>query len=228
MLKVLSLPNDLRIVSLKKKLLESRIYLLVGFFLSAMALVPAILASNKYGISYADFMRDPVFLLKGELYIGWFSQLGCMLWFVAVGFCFLSAKLIPKDHPIPMLKSFLIYSCCLTAALGADDIFLLHDEILPYFGVKENLIMLVYLLGVTFLLLIYFKVILKTQYIVLGLAFFFLGLSMSLDRLPGQKIFAPGQWQSVLYEDGAKFIGIVLWMVYFYSVGKLSLKNRTA
>jgi hypothetical protein len=51
---------------------------------------------------------------------------------------------------------------------------------------------------------------------------------MSLDRIPVLKIFDPGEWQSVLYEDGSKFIGIVLWMVYFYSVGKLSLKKQSS
>ena len=193
--------------------------------LSAMVLIPTILASNYYSIPYSKFMRDPVVLLKGDLYIGWFSQLGCMLWFVTAGFCLLSANLVSRDHPVPKLKSFLFYSFSLTFFLGSDDIFLFHDEIFPYWGFNERVFMLIYVLFVALLILIYYKVILKTQYILLGLAFFFLGLSMFMDSVPRIGIFRSEGWNNVLYEDGSKMIGIILWTIYFYSVGNFALKK---
>lgn len=225
--KTFSLLDEISFVAIFNKVKESTNYLVLALILSAIVLTPAILAMSFYDMSYSMQMRDPVVLLGGPLYTGWFSQLGCALWFVSVGFCFLSLQLISKDHPMPRMRSFLIYSLALTTFLGVDDMFLLHDEILPYLGIKENLIALGYFMAVVVYLLLYFKVILKTQYVVLGLAFFFLGLSLSLDRLPGQKIFTPGAWQSVLIEDGAKMIGIILWAIYFYSVAKLTLKKKT-
>lgn len=221
-----SLSNEINFVSIFNKIKESKTNLIIAFIISAIILIPTIIASNIYDIPYSKFMRDPVVLLKGDLYTGWFSQLGCMLWFVTAGFCFLSANLVSKDHPVPGLKSFLFYSFSLTTFLGADDIFLFHDEIFPYWGFNERVFMLVYVLIVALLILIYYKVIFKTQYILLGLAFCFLGLSMFMDSVPRIGIFRSKAWNNVLYEDGAKMIGIIFWMVYFYSVGKFALKKQ--
>jgi hypothetical protein len=122
MKKEFSLSNEINFVSIFNKIKESKTNLIIAFIISAIILIPTIIASNIYDIPYSKFMRDPVVLLKGDLYIGWFSQLGCMLWFVTAGFCFLSANVVSKDHPVPKLKSFLFYSFSLKVSDNENDV----------------------------------------------------------------------------------------------------------
>ncbi|MFD2201142.1 hypothetical protein [Shivajiella indica] len=221
-----SLYGEFNFKSILIKTKESNVSLKVVFILSIIIIEATVLASNVFEIPYSDFLRDPVVVLNGEFYVGWFSQLGVMFWSIAAGFCFVSAKLVSSEHPIPNIKGFLYYSFFLTLFLGMDDIFMFHDEIFPLWGVHENIFIFSYMIIVSLYLIIYFKVVLKTEYILMGLAYCFFALSILLDKIPHKiKIHFPGGLESVMYEDGAKMIGILLWMVYFYSVAKLSLKD---
>lgn len=216
--------NVLKISGMAKK---SKFNLFVVLILAFIILSSTIISSKYFEIPYSDYMRDPVVLMGGELYLGWFSQLGVMLWSVAAGFCFLSARLVGKDQTLPLLKHFLYYSFFLTALLGADDVFMFHDEIFPYWGIHENIFISGYLLIVSLYLILFYKVIFKTEFLLLGFAFFFFASSILLDKIPhNKKILVPGGWESIIYEDGFKMIGILFWVVYFYSVGKFSLEKK--
>lgn len=224
---ILPFQKEITSFSILEKLKKSKENLLVVFVLSMIIIGSTIISSKHFGISYSDYMRDPVVLLGGKLYLGWFSQLGGILWSITAGFCFLSAKLVTYDNSFPLLKNFLYYSFFLTVFLGADDIFMFHDEIFPLWGIHENYFVSGYLMIVIVFLIKYYKLIFKTDYDLLGLAFFFFAISIFLDKIPQEKknIFL-GNGDHTIYEDGAKLIGILLWMVYFYSIGKFALIKK--
>ena len=60
----------------------------------------------------------------------------------------------------------------------------------------------------------FYRVILDTEYLLLLLALFLLGISASLDVVWDQHIISIPSRIEFLVEDGAKFTGIVSWLVY--------------
>lgn len=223
----LSIQKEITSISILEKLKKSKKNLLVVFVLSMIIIGSTIISSKYFEIPYSHYMRDPVILLGGKLYTGWFSQLGVMLWSITAGFCFLNAKLLAYDPTFPMLKGFLYYSFFLTIFLGADDIFMFHDEIFPLWGIHENIFISSYLMIILVFLIKYYKLILKTDYDLLGLAFFFFAISIFLDKIPYEKkIIFLGSGDHIIFEDGSKLIGILLWMFYFHSVENILLIGK--
>jgi len=77
-----------------------------------------------------------------------------------------------------------------------------------------------YAILVLILILNYYKTIFKTDYLLLGMAFFFFGLSVLLDLLDISGI------NPYVYEDGAKLFGIISWSFYFYYSAKRIVSNQ--
>lgn len=98
----------------------------------------------------------------------------------------------------------------LTIFLGVDDIFLLHEAVFPFFGIPEKVVYASYGFILISWIVKFYTTILRTDYILLLMAFFFLGLSVGLDVFPLSNI------DLYLFEDGFKMTGIVSWFFYFY------------
>jgi len=101
-----------------------------------------------------------------------------------------------------------------------DDAFLLHEAVLPTWGVPEKVVLLCYLGLVAFHLLKSFSTIRKTDYALLGVALVCFGISVAIDgayRLIGEQY---------LLEDGAKLVGIISWFLYFFQVGRVAANLR--
>ena len=79
-------------------------------------------------------------------------------------------------------------------------------------GIPGEFLFVFYFLVVGIYLYRFYQEILSTDYILLVLAFMFLGISFGADLLPFR---IRGQF---LVEDGSKFMGIVSWMGYFLRV----------
>jgi hypothetical protein len=102
----------------------------------------------------------------------------------------------------------------LTLYLGLDDVFLLHEEVFPRFGVPEEVVLSCYPVFMLFYLFWFYPVILKTEYVLLGTALLFFGISVTVDLFDLSDIDL-----FFLFEDGVKLIGIVSWLAYFFRVG---------
>ena len=102
----------------------------------------------------------------------------------------------------------------LTLYLGLDDVFLLHEKVFPRLGVPEEVVLCSYPVFMLFYLFWFYPVILKTEYILLGIALLFFGISVTID------LFDPSDIDIFfLLEDGVKLVGIVSWLAYFFRVG---------
>lgn len=172
-------------------------------------------------------MKDPVvvlihpdFYLENPLFVGYFSQIGGMFWFLAAGVC-LTGTLIAQNQPLPF-KNMLLHGFIFTLFLGIDDVFMFHDEIFRLYGVHENVFVVSYVAISCSFLLIYFKTILKTKFPLLALALFCLASSVLLDKVPGsfKEDYFQGIFNSIIFEDGFKMVGILFWLLYFTSVTK--------
>lgn len=199
------------------------LFLLIGFAIAAA----------RHGIHPSSFMREPQVVAHLPFYTGMVSTLGCFLWAIAAGICFFGwamLRSIARHDPEARRFALLLFCCgVFTSHLLLDDMFTFHEQLYPrYFGVREEFTYIAYMLATLAGLIAFRKTILRTDYVLLLLAFAFLSMHNVFDvsnnhpeRVLGR--WAPyltpdiifGQWR-ILVEDGFKFLGIVSWLAYFW------------
>lgn len=160
------------------------------------------------GLPFGDLTRDPAGINETPVYVGFLSNIGILLWAAAAAVCLFAVRLLgPGSHPVA--RRFLLASGAFTLLLTADDLFLLHERVVPnLLGVSELASMAVYgLLGGAYLAF-FLPVIRRTRKVLLVLAIVFFGLSIAVD------LFHPPVPAYLLVEDGAKLVGIAAWLAY--------------
>lgn len=190
---------------------SNRLRIFIILFISAFLASLVLLVWFLEGVPISNLTRDPVAIVEVPFYTGFFSQLGIFFWAATATLCFFSAKMTSNRPESRMFKRYLFLSGLLTLFLGLDDIFLFHELVFPiYLGIPQQVVFIIYGILVLSFLLKFYSVILNTEYILLITAFFFFGLSVSLDlfHLPNVNPF--------FFEDGCKMAGIVSWVFYSY------------
>ncbi|MEO1092617.1 MAG: hypothetical protein AAFX81_18500 [Pseudomonadota bacterium] len=158
-------------------------------------------------------LRDPlaVGVATGECcppYYGAISNLGVLIWAAAASVGLFTALVLGSLGRWSAL-SFPLASGLLTGLLTLDDLYMLHDRVLPYLGVPEHVVYGVYgLLALAYLLRFHGELRAGSLPILL-IAVAAFAASVLLDQLP-----QVSDTHHVLIEDGAKFAGIVAWAVY--------------
>ncbi|CAN5698331.1 hypothetical protein BH23GEM6_BH23GEM6_18470 [soil metagenome] len=180
--------------------------LAASLFLVAVAIVLAV----RNEISVASLFRDPLDTFSAPAYIGVMSGLGVILWISAAATCGFGYLLLRERDASSGPARFLLASAGITTLLCLDDFLLLHEQVFPYlFGIGEKHVYLVYVVLMAVYLWRSFRTILQTDFLLLGLAFAFLGGSVVADAAP----FAI--YGRVIVEDVLKFVGITFWLLYF-------------
>ena len=91
-----------------------------------------------------------------------------------------------------------------------DDLFQLHELVFPkYLSISENMVYLTYLNIYMIYFIRFRRQLLNSDFIVLGISFFLLGLSTIIDILP-----LPIEKDTFL-EDAIKLLGAITWLIYF-------------
>jgi hypothetical protein len=184
-----------------------------------------VLISNAFQIPFSEFTRDTLAVLgaKERYHIGFVSNLGGGIWATSFGVCLLSFWILRSIYKAFNEANFFLIGAFFSLLLFTDDIFLLHDAVLPYLALSSTL----FILGYTCLLLVYFawyiKVILDSPFLILLIALgaFFMSLVVDthiLDKLAGSNL---NQQLQYILEDGSKFLGVVCWCTY-YTLSALS------
>lgn len=208
---------------------KDSLLLLLKTFIPTMAFLASVFAiGKKNDITFGYFSRDAIQTLwhepnaEVEFYIGFLSNIGIMFWCFTAAILLFSSK-IARDFGRPSaLFRFLFYSGLLTLFMLIDDLFLLHDVIIPYYlEISEKIFYLFY--GSSVLALLYFfrKIILNSDYVLLLLAFAFMAGSVITDVLITLGLNINDVY---LVEDGFKFMGIISWFVYFTRTSYINIK----
>ncbi|WP_435625408.1 hypothetical protein [Flagellimonas sp.] len=201
--------------------LQSNRWKILMILVTTLFLVGLVLLLEKWkGIPIGNLTRDIVAIANVPIYTGFFSQIGIFLWVATATLCMFSARIGSKTKKNPDHKKYLFVSGLLTILLCLDDIFLLHEVVFPFLGIPEKVVFIGYASIVIAWIITFYSVILATDYILLVLAFFFFGLSVTLDVFP---IF---NWSPFLFEDGFKMAGIVSWSVYFYNIAVIAVSGK--
>ena len=180
----------------------------------AAALVPVValyVLSSLKGIPLTTLTRDPAAINNTEAYVGALSNLGIVLWSGAAAICLLCALILRGQTAMREACYFYLATGLFTLLLVMDDLYLLHEDLIPRFlRVREGLVYAAYMVVFGGLLLRFARHILSTRHLLLGMALFFLALSAASD------IFLPASELESFFEDSTKFLGICFWLAYFF------------
>jgi hypothetical protein len=190
------------------------VYVPLTVFLLALG-VRAVLVQNDYSL----YFRDPAAVTQSPPWTGLFSNIGVLLWCGAAAVCLFTAVILRRIPGERRLAGFLLAWGLLTVVLMLDDLFMIHEFLLPtYFPVGDDLMFVVYFLAVAGMLVYYRSDLLRMRHILLGCAFAAFGASIMLDVL-GHVWFTdrgvPSRlvWNlEYVIENGLKLLGIVLWL----------------
>lgn len=154
--------------------------------------------------------KDPAETLSFPSYIGLLSNWSALLWMASAAICLFSASILRKSKaPVQKLK-FIGASGALSFYLALDDLFMLHDRILPQVShLSENTFYWFYLIALGAYLIYFARQILSYDYLLLFAAFLLLGASRKLF------IVIPYFDQFMTTVDMLKYFGIVFWLVFF-------------
>ena len=174
----------------------------------------AVLVHVGERVPLSHLTRDPNAVSGAPPYLGFVSQLGILLWAGAVAVCIFSVWLLPprRQGAGAGTRGFLFASGLLTLMLAFDDVFQLHEQVIPRFVMSEKAVFACYGVTTVAYFVRFLPVLLTTDCLLLGAALACFGASMGVDLfgLPFRTSFDP-----ILLEDGAKFVGIALWLAYF-------------
>ena len=193
---------------------KSSLILITSIYVALSVLfISIVYIGNWSAIPLKFFTADPAHIFEVNPLIGVISNLGVLLWCSTACICFFAFFLL-KNHSSATYALFLLTSGILSTILLVDDLFMIHEYLVPHYldGTDEYLYTF-YLLYILFWGYYFWGQIMRSEYWLLLLAFLFLGGSVI-----GDLIF-PYSDMSYFIEDALKFFGIVTWFIYFARLG---------
>ncbi len=161
-------------------------------------------------IELDHFTQDPASIMKTPFYLGFFSYIGILFWCGTAVICLFTRSLIHDEPENNRARQFLLYSGLITSLLMFDDLFLLHENVLPiYFSLPKNIVYLIYVNIILVYVVLFRNELMETEYVILIIASGLIGISQFVDLVP-----MPIPEDSFL-EDAVKLFGIVTWFTYY-------------
>lgn len=203
-------------------------YTLGAVVTAGFMLTPIVAASLALGVDPSLFTLDSVSIANISPFSGVLSNLGALLWCASMSICLFSA-LILRNVANKTIFSFLLNSGILSGYLLFDDLFLFHEFIAQrYLGIKQVFVVISIVVAIGVYLISFYKIILKTNFILLSCSMGFLGLSVVIDQmLEAALMWRFHEW-SILFEDGPKWIGIFCWFAYLATTAQYFVRKAVA
>ena len=188
------------------------------------ALIPALLVyvaslslSGLAGIKGQLVLRDLAQTCGTPAGVGLLSNLGYLLWLAAAAVALFTAY---SEQPGVRGKQYELLACggWFSFILCIDDMFLLHDR---YIG--QTFLYVVYMVFAALIATRYRRQLMASRGELFLLAVALLGASIGIDQFQRD---LPFKYETVqLVEEGAKFLGIATWVLYWWQVSRQSLNN---
>ncbi len=184
---------------------------LAAIYLPAAATIAIVAALSLYaGVPVGFLTRDRAGLLGVHPVTGLLSNLGILVW-SSCAFVALFSAIVLRKRDLEVVSRFLLSAGVLTLVLLFDDFFLFHEYLARnYLGIREEVVYAFYALATSSHLILFRRLISRTEYHLLGAAFAFFAISIAVDMDPP----ASDSWL-YLVEDGSKFLGICSWCAYY-------------
>ena len=188
------------------------------------ALIPALLVyvaslslSGLAGIKGQLVLRDLAQTCGTPAGVGLLSNLGYLLWLAAAAVALFTAY---SGQPGVRGKQYELLACggWFSFILCIDDMFLLHDR---YVG--QTFFYVVYMVFAALIATRYRRQLMASRGELFLLAVALLGASIGIDQFQRD---LPFKYETVqLVEEGAKFLGIATWVLYWWQASTQSLNN---
>ena len=188
------------------------------------ALIPALLVyvaslslSGLAGIKGQLVLRDLAQTCGTPAGVGLLSNLGYLLWLAAGAVALFTAY---SGQPGVRGKQYELLACggWFSFILCIDDMFLLHDR---YIG--QTFLYVVYMVFAALIATRYRRQLMASRGELFLLAVALLGASIGIDQFQRD---LPFKYETVqLVEEGAKFLGIATWVLYWWQASTQSLNN---
>jgi hypothetical protein len=188
---------------------------------AVLVFTAALILSKLEGVPPSLMTRDALHTLDGQVYVGFVSSLGILFWTMAATTCLLTAFVVRGSHSPRDVTGFFLGFGLLATVLALDDLYMLHDKILPFFTrLPQHAFSGSYALAALLLIVRFRSVILRTPWLLLACSLACLGLSAAMD------FGLPDLDRIVFVEDWFKFLGILCWTSYFVRCGAEELRGR--
>jgi hypothetical protein len=208
---------------------------LPAFLKQLIELLPTLLLSGILALSgslftiwLANYTENPVWKLAKDAadvigyppYYGMLSSWSSMLWMATSTVCLFTAAITWNSTSDRAMWRFVLFSGLLSFMLAVDDLYLLHDRILPRaLHTSEDVFYLLYLFLMTGYIIIFIRQIIRSDYILFWIAFFFLAFSRGFYKL----IPLLGDFYTA--NDMFKYFGIVFWLAFFVRTAAKQLQR---
>lgn len=207
--------------TVRRQLSELRPLLLLLYVPTLLGIGVLVVVDLVADIPLRLFFIDPVAEFAAPMYVGLVSNFGVALWVSTASVCLFGAWLLHRDLRTLPEAQFLLGAGLISAVLGFDDLYLMHEEVLPErLHIPEPVVFAAYGALVLGFLFRFRKPILRSEFALLLLAFGFFAFSIFVDVvIPEEEFEIVGDLAGRhLIEDGFKLFGIVSWTAYFWRV----------
>jgi hypothetical protein len=188
--------------------------LLFAYAFAALALVGVVIASRVLGKDIGYFTRDAPSIVEEHFYMGYLSSVGAVIWTAATTVCLLTWYAQGRS-----LRSPWLFGGLLSMALGADDIFLLHEAVYPnLILLNERVVAAIYGAALAAFLYLHRNFVRRHGAFLLPFAILLFAASQTYDLF----------WdlRDLLIEDGTKFLGVVSWAAFFIRASLVELAEQ--
>ena len=171
-----------------------------------LLILSAVAAQGNAG----QLLLDPTYAAGAAWYTGFVASLGILAWGVAAGaagWCSWTARIAGRNGAATFLRG----GAVVTSALLLDDLFDFHAGLLPMVGIPKLAGESIFVAGVAYWVVTNWREVQRTRVQLLGAALLASAASIIIDIALNP---SPNN-RGLLFEDGAKFLGILAWSTYF-------------
>jgi len=172
-------------------------------------------------LDLAVLTRDLAALGHVPPYYGGISNLGILCWAMTAALCCFTGLAVSGDA-----RTFLLGGAALSAFLCMDDLFMFHEGVFwPLFGIPQKVTYAAYMAIVALHIFRCRKYVLGGNWGPLVVALGLMGSSAAIDVIFS---YMPPEITATFYEDSFKFVGITVWLGYFWSECRRALDRELA
>ncbi len=195
---------------------------LLTSYLPALFILAAVTAASRLRqVPLGNFTRDPVTVLDGHWYVGALSNLGCLIWASAAAISFFAFGVLRARSEAREERLLLLWSGLFTLWLCFDDLYLLHERVLPgYLRLPEEVTFAAYGLAALAYIIRFRLLIFRSELAIPAIAFGCFALSILSDATDYPV------YGHYLVEDGFKFLGIVGWFTFLARLSYQALDRQ--
>jgi hypothetical protein len=187
--------------------------LLLTFLTPVVLMAFTLYAAHKTGQPLGNWTRDTTSVAKVSPLTGIISNIGILIWWVAVAVCCFVAVALRRFGRVQDFR-FLLATGLVTGMLVLDDFFLFHDRLgYRFFGLRENVVYcIIFGIGALYIW-IFRRELFRRDSAMLFVAGALITASVLTDMAYGDHQQLASQW-FFAFEDGLKLLGICAWCNY--------------